>query len=144
MAADVEDIIISCCLPPYHLQSCMSKISTFSRHKSHPPETHQTHSLVRSVLARTGGQLVPLRCYLPRTLFGRQLQTYVEMTTYAQDTLEPDNHHESVGSCDTNRETPPKAPGAEFYERLQIVLFTLRDIELNPVYNATADVLRAA
>ena len=44
IAADEEDIIIiSCCLPPYHLQSCMSKLSTFSRHKSHPPETHETH-----------------------------------------------------------------------------------------------------
>ena len=29
----------------------------------------------------------------------------------------------------------------EFYERLQIVLFTLGDIELNAVYNTTADVL---
>ena len=29
----------------------------------------------------------------------------------------------------------------EFYERLQIVLFTLEDLELNAVYNATADVL---
>ena len=28
----------------------------------------------------------------------------------------------------------------DFYERLQTVLFTLRDLVLNAVYNATADV----
>ena len=28
----------------------------------------------------------------------------------------------------------------DFSERLQIVLFTLRDLEFNAVYNATADV----
>ena len=38
------------------------------------------------------------------------------------------------------REMPNSRSCDEFSERLQIVLFTLRDPELNAVYNATADV----
>ena len=39
------------------------------------------------------------------------------------------------------REMPNSSSCDEFSERLQIVLFTLRDPELNAVYHATADVL---
>ena len=37
-------------------------------------------------------------------------------------------------------EVPNSRSCDEFSERLQIVLFTVRDPELNAVYNATADV----
>ena len=45
-----------------------------------------------------------------------------------------------VGSHQAALQMPNSRGCDDFFERLQIVLFALRDRELNAVYNATADV----